>query len=75
MLTTTFAIKHKTPKSVLPPYHRTGDSDGEKLKSGVTLGLDHLYLLSLFDLFALHFGSLFGLVLVLYPDLGYLIGK
>ena len=28
--------------------------------SGVTLGLDHIYLLSLFDLYALHYGSLFG---------------
>ena len=25
-------------KSVLPPYHRTGDSAGENYKSGVTLG-------------------------------------
>ena len=25
-------------KSVLPPYHRTGDSAGDMLKSGVTLG-------------------------------------
>ena len=39
---------------------------GKIRKSGVTLGLDHLYLLSLFDLFSLHFGSLFGLVLILY---------
>ena len=43
-----------------------------KLKSGVTLGLDHLYLLSLFYLFDLHYGSLFVLVLILYPDLGHL---
>ena len=34
---------------------------GLKLKSGVTLELYHLYLLSLFDLYALYFGSLFGL--------------
>ena len=60
MLSTTFAIKRKTPKLVLPPYHRTDDSAGDNFKSGVTLGLDHIYLLSLFDLFALHFGSLFG---------------
>ena len=32
-------------------------------KGGVTLGLDHIYLLSLFDLYALRFGSLFGLLL------------
>ena len=68
-------IKCKTTKSILPPYYITGDSAGEKFKSGVTLGLYHLYLLSLFDLIALHFGSLFELVLILYPDLGYLIGK
>ena len=37
MLTVTIAIKHKTPKSVLPPYYRTGDSAGELLKSGVNL--------------------------------------
>ena len=42
-----------------------------KLKSGVTLGLDHLYVLCLLYIFC----SLFGLVLILYPDLGYLIGK
>ena len=48
---------------------------GRKLKSGFTLELYHLYLLSLFDLFALHFGSLLGFVLILYPNLGYLIGK
>ena len=47
-------------KSVFPPYHRTGDSAGDISKSGVTLGLDHIYLLSLFDLYALHYGSLFG---------------
>ena len=71
MLTAKIAIKHKTHKSVLPPYYRTGDSVGDiKLKSGVTLGLDQLYLLSLFDLLALHFGSLFGFVLILYPNLG-----
>ena len=75
MLTATFAIKRKTTKSVLPSCYKTGDSSGEKFKSGVTLGLDHLYLLSLFDLLALHFSSLFGLVLILYPDLGYLIDK
>ena len=32
----------------------------EIYKSGVTLGLDHIYLLTLFDLYALHYGSLFG---------------
>ena len=53
--------KTQNTMSVLPPYHRTGDSAGKNSKSGVTLGLDHLYLLSLFDLYALHFGSLFGL--------------
>ena len=58
-------------KSVLPPYHRTGDSTGDLiLKSGVTLGLDYIYLLTLFDLFALHFGSLFGFVLNLTPGFG-----
>ena len=56
----TFAIKRKTLKSVLPPYHRTGDSAGKNSKCGVTLGLDHIYLLTLFDLFALHYGSFFG---------------
>ena len=34
---------------------------GRYLKSGVTLGLDHLYLFSLFDLLTLHYGYLFGL--------------
>ena len=53
-------IKRKQTELVLPPYHRTGDSAGEYSKSGVTLGLDHIYLLSLFDLYALHYGSLFG---------------
>ena len=75
MLTATFAIKRKTLKSVLPPYHKTGDSVGESVKSGVTLGINHLYFLSLFNLLALHFGSSFVFVLILYPDLGYLIGK
>ena len=75
MLTAAFAIKDKTPKSVLPMHHRTGDSAGDTSKSGVTLGTYHIYLLTLFDLFALHFGSLFGLVIILYPNLGYLIGK
>ena len=70
------AIKRKTTRSVLPPRYRTGDSAGEKHKSGVTLGLDHLYLLSLFDLYALHFGSLFRLLLkILHLDLGHLLGK
>ena len=45
---------------------------GKLLKSGVTLGLDHLYLLSLFDLLYI-FGSLFGLFLdILHPDLGHI---
>ena len=70
MLTTIFAIKLKTFKSVLPPYHRTGDSVGDKIKSGVTLGLDHIYLLTLLDLVALHFGSLFGFGLNLTPEFG-----
>ena len=67
----TITIKRKTTKSILPPRYRTGDSAGELiLKSGVTLGLNHIYLLSLFDLYALHFGSLFGLLLkILHPDL------
>ena len=43
---------------------------GIEFKSGVTLELDHIYLLSLFDLSALHYGSLYGLVLILYPDRG-----
>ena len=60
------------PKSILPPCYRTGDSAGEVLKSEVTLGIDHLYLLSLFDFHSLHYGSFFGLVLILYPDLGHL---
>ena len=50
----------QTLKSVLPPYHRTGDSAREKFKSGVTLGLEHIYLLSLLDLYALRDGYLFG---------------
>ena len=59
MLLATFAIKRKTFKSVLPPYHRIGDSTGENSKSGVTLGfLDHLYMLIFIDLIALHFGSI-----------------
>ena len=45
-----------------------------KFKSGVTLGLYHIYLLLLFDLYALHYGSLFGFE-IFYPDLGYIIGK
>ena len=69
------AIKRKTTKLVLPSCYRNGDSAGESFKSGVTLGINHIYLLSLFELFALHFGSLFGLVLILYPDLGHLLGK
>ena len=71
----TIAIKRKLTKSVLPPRYRTGGSARDILKSGVTLWLDHIYLLSLFDLHALHYGSLFGLALILYPDLGHLIGK
>ena len=47
-------------KSVLSSYHRTGDSAGENSKCGVTLGLDHINLLALFDLYDLHYGSLFG---------------
>ena len=43
---------------------------GSILKSGVTLGLDHLYLLTLFNLFDLHFGSLFGFVLNPTPVFG-----
>ena len=71
MLTATFANTNaKHLKSVLPPYHRTGDSTGDFNKNGVTLGLDHIYLLSLFDLHALHCGSLFGFVLILHLDLG-----
>ena len=44
----------KHTKSLLPAYHRTGDSVGEFLKSGVTLGLHHLYFLSfsLYDMVA-----------------------
>ena len=52
--------KMQNLKSVLPPHHRTGDSAGENSKIGVTLGIDHIYLLTLFDLYALLFGSLFG---------------
>ena len=49
---------------------------GILLKSEVTFGLDHLYLLSLFDLHALHYGSLFGLCFfILFPDLGHILGK
>ena len=47
---------------------------GNFIKVGVTLGLDHIYLLTLFDLYALHYDSLFGFE-ILYPDLGYIIGK
>ena len=49
---------------------------GEILKSGVNLGLGHLYLLSLFDLFALHFW-VFAWALVKDPILGSgsLLGK
>ena len=43
---------------------------GNVLKSGVILGLDHIYLLSLFDLHALHYGSLFGLAKDPTPGLG-----
>ena len=76
MLTATFAIKHKTLKSVLPPYHRTSDPVGDDFKSGVTLGLDLIYLLTLFDLFALDFGSLFGFALNPTPGFGgYILGK
>ena len=66
----TFAIKRKTFKSVLPSGYRIGDSAGDYSKSGVTLGLDHIYLLSLFDLFALHLWVLFGLLLK-DPTTGY----
>ena len=70
MLSATFAIKRKTTKSVLPPRYRTGNSAGELLKCGVTLGLDPLYLLTLIDLFALHFSSLFGFVSNPTPGFG-----
>ena len=43
---------------------------GKNSKSGVTLGLDQLCLLTLFDLFALHFCSLFGFVLNPTPGFG-----
>ena len=66
--------KTQNLKSVLPPYHRTDDFVGENFKSGVTLGINHIYLLILFDLFYLHYGSLFGFE-ILYLDLGCLIGK
>ena len=39
-------------------------------KSEVTLGLDHIYLLTLFDLLDLYFGSLFGFVLNPTPRFG-----
>ena len=38
LLNRTSANTNAKHQSVLPPYHRTGDSAGEKLKSGVTLG-------------------------------------
>ena len=55
----TNAIETQNIKSVLPPYHRTGDSAGDEHKSGVTLGLDHLYSLSLFDFVCFIFSSLY----------------
>ena len=60
----------KIKPTVLPPHHRTGDSAGDYFKSGVTLGIDHIYLLPLFDLYALHFSSLFGFVLNPTPGCG-----
>ena len=58
----TIAIKRKTSQVSSPTASpELATLLGKYLKSGVTLGLDHLYLLSLFDLYALHFGSLFGL--------------
>ena len=65
----TNAIETQNTKSVLPPYPRIGDSTGEISKSGVTLGLNHLYLLSLRDL---HFVLCIGFALILHPDLGHL---
>ena len=68
-------MRNQYKQSVLSPYHRTGGSVGEFYKSGVTLGLGHIYLISLFDLYALHYGSLFGLSLILHLDMGHLLGK
>ena len=68
--------KRKTPSQL---SHRITELEtllGNKYKSGVTLGLDHIYLLTLFDLLALYFGSLFGFVLNPTPGFGgYLLGK
>ena len=63
-------IQTQNSQSVLPLYYRTGDSAGDKLKSGVNLGLDHLYFLALIDLIALSFGFLFGFVVNPTPGFG-----
>ena len=66
----------KNLKSVLPPYHRTGDSAGEYSKSGVNLEIVHISMLYLFDLLALHFGFIFGYSCKdPIPGSGVLLGK
>ena len=71
MLNRTSANTNVKLKSVLPPYHRTGDSAGDiNLKVGLPYGLDHLYLLALIDLIALSFGFLFGFVVNPTPGFG-----
>ena len=37
LISATIAIKCKTPKSVLPPYYKTGDSARDNIKRKVTL--------------------------------------
>ena len=74
MLTVTFAIKRKISSQFSHRITELATLLGKNLKVGLTYGLDHLYLLTLFDLFALHYGSLFGFE-ILHPDLGNIIGK
>ena len=69
MLSATIAKKPQNKKLVFPLYHRTGESAGDFLKWSYLRARSHL--LALFDLYALRFGSLFGLLLkILHPDLG-----
>ena len=55
------ANQHSKTVSSISTDHRTGDSAGDKLKSGVTLGLDHscFQLLALFDFIFVGFASEF----------------
>ena len=68
--------KHKTPSQFSHHVTELATLLGIfNKKSGVTLGLDHLYSLSLFDLGVLYLVLRIVLALILHPDLGHLLGK